>query len=563
MNFHGERKKSDVYGTENLFSRRNFIKAIPALSGGIAGIANAASGNPLQESSPATNDSQVPCSYSNTKTIHEPARNIPIAAEVDVLVAGGGPSGLSAAVAAARAGATVALVERNICLGGNATAGMMHLMGGMADNDKVHSLLKEIYERLHAKDGMRQINRLKGYTAFDGETLKQVLLEMVEESKVNMRLFTSAVFPIVENKVVKGVYIESKSGRQAILAKVVIDATGDADLAAQSGAPCEKGRESDHQLRPASLLFRLGNIDFQRLFKYREAHPEDFSKGDVLVDMETGIIRLYAFQETCIKAHKAGELDLDLHYIRFEGLIRGDTAVLNNTRMYAIDGTKAEHLTKAVILGYKQIQQLVHVLRKYVWGFENCMVLDVAPNLGIRQTRRIIGEYKYHLKDVEQGTFFEDTLCTNDKTWPLGAEQHSPDGKESMGRIDPDDPKPDHQYLPAECPGFDEPKEKEKFLFANEPDDSLPVMRKNGTFRYHIPYRCLLPQKIENLIVPGRAASASHLAGIYFRSMGNCIMTGQMAGVAAAVAAQSNTIARKADIARMQEILKKQGMRIG
>ena len=444
---------------------------------------------------------------------------------MDVLVAGGGPSGVSAAVAAARAGASVALIEQNGFMGGNGTAGLMGFFSG-TDNDHLQGLVKEIHERLRNANGLRQLQSEKSGIFFDIETMKQVMFQMIEESGVKLRLYTMAARPIVEGNVVKGAFIESKPGRQAVLARVVVDATGDADMAAATGAPCDKGRETDHKTRPMSLLFRIGNIDYPRLARYVAENPDDVAPDHALLDLKNQVIRIFGFQETCIKAHKNGDLDPTLFYLRFEGMTRANTAIVNTTRMYGLDGTKAEDLTKATVIGFKQVWQLLKVMRKYVPGFENIELIDVAPNLGVRESRRIVGDYVYQVDDIEHSTHFSDTLCTTYLRWQPGVEQHSPDAAEGKGAT-----------------GYSRP-------------GSGPMCR------YNVPLRCFLPQKIENLLVSGQAISATHLAGIYFRGMEACSMTGQVAGVSAAVAARLRTVARKVDIAQVQNELRKQAFRI-
>jgi hypothetical protein len=522
------------------FHRRGFIKAVYAVPAVALGTKKLAASNGTQQSQSARAGGTQPASEERTRgeRIIEPARAVPVAEKVDVLVAGGGPSGVSAAVAAARAGASVALIERNGCLGGNGTAGLMGYFGG-TDNDHVQGLVKEIHERLRNENGMRRVQVENNGIFFDVEAMKYVVLQMMEENGVKLRLYTLAAKPIMEGHVVKGAFLESKSGRQAILAKMVVDATGDADLAAASGAPCEKGRESDRKTRPMALLFRIGNIDYPKLAKYVAENPDDVhpSARAGMLDLKNQVIRIFGFQETCIKAHKNGDLDPDLHYIRFEGMTRASTAILNTTRMYDVDGSKAEDLTKATVIGYKQIRQLLNVMRKYIPGLENIELIEVAPNMGVRESRRIVGEYVYQIEDVSRSTRFPDTLCTTYRQGTPGTEQHSPDGGEGKRRErGPESPPP-------------------------PPPPPTPRIR-TPLNRYHIPYRCLLPQKVENLLVPGRAMSASHLAGVWFRGMPNCVMTGQIAGVSAAVAARLGAVARKVDIAQVQNTLRKQGIRI-
>jgi hypothetical protein len=405
----------------------------------------------------------------------------------------------------------------------------MGFLGGTA-NDHIQGLVKEIHERLRNTNGLRQVQVEQHGAFFDMEAMKHVTFDMIQASNVKLRLYTTAARPIIEGNVVKGAFIESKSGRQAILAKVVVDATGDADIAAASGAPCESGREADHKLRPMALLFRIGNVDYPKLAKYVAENPSDVPPDPRygMIDIENEVIRLFGFQETCLKAQKNGDLDSNLYYLRFEGMLRANTAIVNTTRIYDADGSKAEDLTKASVIGYRQVWQLLNVCRKYVPGLEKIELLDVASNIGVRESRRIVGDYVYQTDDIEHSTRFPDTLCTTYHEGEPGMEYHSPDGAEGK--------KPEGGFKP-------------------KPD----TPRIN---RYHIPYRTLLPQKVDNLLVVGRAFSASHLAGVWFRSMPHCVLIGQLAGVAAVITARLGTVARNVDIAQVQSALREQGVRI-
>jgi hypothetical protein len=516
--------------------RRDFFKVVSAVPAVALGTEKLTASGGNQQSEPARIGATQKTSGERTREarITEPARAIPVAENVDVLVAGGGPSGVSAAVAAARAGASVALIERNGFLGGNGTAGLMGFFGG-TDNNHVMGLVKEIHDRLRADDGCRRLQVDNNGIFFDNEVMKHVVHQMLEASNVKLRLYSMAARPILDGNVVKGAFIESKSGRQAILAKVVIDGTGDADIASQCGAPCDRGREEDHVTRPIALLFRIGNIDYPRFAKYVAENPDDVPPSQTfsIVDLKDQAVRVFGFQDTCIKAQKNGELDPDLHYIRFEGMTRANTAIINTTRMYDLDGSKAEDLTKATVIGFKQVYQLLKVMRKYIPGLENIELIEVAPNLGVRESRRIVGDYVYQVDDLDHGTHFPDTLCTTYREGHPGDEQHSPDRGEGM-----------------------------KLEKGVSWDGGNSLWGEWRMVRYHIPYRILLPQKVENLLVSGRAISASHLAGVWFRGQPDCVMTGQVAGVSAAVAARLGTVARKVDIPQVQTELRKQGMRI-
>ncbi len=228
---------------------------------------------------------------SQSENILEPERRVTVAAKVDVLVVGGGPAGLGSALAAARQGAATLLVERNGFLGGVATTALMTIF--LHHRERLSGISREIVDALVERKGGvagKVIN-------FDPEVFKEVALELLEAAKVKLLLYSWAVAPILEDRVVRGAIVENKSGRQALLAKTTIDCTGDADLAFQAGVPTVKGRESDGKMRPISLIFRMGNIDFRALVDYARAHPDQFTRDPnfQVLDLEKGVVRISGF----------------------------------------------------------------------------------------------------------------------------------------------------------------------------------------------------------------------------------------------------------------------------
>jgi hypothetical protein len=250
----------------------------------------------------------------NTSVVE--TNEIPIVRNVEVLVVGGGTAGSVAAISAARSGKRTLLIERNSFVGGTATAAMMGQIGG--PTRYAHGVGKEIINRLlalsQAKTGP--------YTLFEPEGLKNVLMEMLDEAGAEVLLYTVFSSTIVEEGHVKGIIFENKSGRQAVLADVVIDASGDGDVCVDAGASFWKGRERDGKMRPMTLIFEIGNIDVQKLVEYAKAHPNQFSPDNQynVVDPESNFIRLTGFFDLIEKARENGELDKNIYYMRFEDL---------------------------------------------------------------------------------------------------------------------------------------------------------------------------------------------------------------------------------------------------
>ncbi|MCL4370347.1 MAG: FAD-dependent oxidoreductase [Chloroflexi bacterium] len=461
-------------------------------------------------------------SESQARTILEPARELPVAAEVDVLVVGGGPAGLGAALAAAREGASALLVERNGFLGGVATAALMTIF--LHHREHLSGISREIVDELvRCKGGVagRVIN-------FDPEAFKEVALELVEAAGVKLLLYSWAVAPVVQDGVVRGAIVENKSGRRALLAKTTIDCTGDADLAYQAGVPVVKGRETDGKMRPISLIFRMGNIDFRPIVEFAKAHPDQFSRDPnfQVLDLEGGVLRISGFFDLVEQGRQSGELDKDCHYLRFEGVdVQKGICFINDTRVYQVDGTNGWDLTRTDIEARKQIRLLVDFIRKYVPGCQNAFVVDTAANLGVRETRRIRGEYVFDEADIVANRVFEDRVVQmyNHVVQP-GVELHSPDAGEGS---------------------------------AQDPHGRTILHQEHSFF---MPYRSLVPRSVEGLLVAGRCISQTHEADKWTRSMPCCIEMGEAGGTAAAVAAADGVTARSVDVAKVQRKLADRGV---
>lgn len=433
------------------------------------------------------------------------ARTVPVAAQVDVLVCGGGVAGLAAAIAAARNGAKTLLIERAGFLGGTATGSAMGLI--VIPASELVGFPREFFSRLAREQGAG----LGDVVPWDIEAYKLTAMDLVLESGADLLLYTWVSEPLVRNDRLEGVIIENKSGRQAILAKVVIDATGDGDVAARAGVPFVKGREEDGAMRPTTVMGRIGNIDLPKFKGYIDGHPEDFSQDDGrrVVDLDRGIVRIDGFFSIVEKAKRNGLMDpaAPINYLRFSGVNlkeHTDRAVLicNSTRVYNIDGTNAADVTRAEVDGRKQLRDVVRVCRKLLPGFEHSFLIDTSAYLGVRETRRIRGRYTLTYRDLEEGRRFDDSVAVMTSVDYGNAEIHGPD-------------------------------------YGHEGSQNDEWARKLALklMRFEFPLGCMLTPGLKNLVVAGRCASMTHDVDKFARNMAPIGLQGQAAGTFAAVAA--------------------------
>ena len=409
----------------------------------------------------------------------------------DVLVVGGGPGGLSAAIAAARNGADTLLVERYGFLGGMATAGLVnpYMTYWAGEEQIIEGIHQEICDRLTAMGAYGKGSR----TAFDPEAYKYVADRMCEESGVKVLLHTTLSDVTTAGGKISAVEVVSKSGKQPASAKVYIDGTGDADLAAWAGARCEKGRAQDGLTQPMTLNFRVCNVDASRMLGTKERN------------------------ELYDKAKAEGRLHCPRENVLMFLTTRPDVMHFNQTRITGADGTSVEDLTRAEIEGRRQAWEFLEFLRRDMPGFENAEMQVSGPMVGVRESRRVIGDYVMTEEDVLQARKFPDVIARGSYSIDI----HSPIGAGTViKRLEP------------------------------------------GT-SYDVPYRCLTPLGIDNLLIAGRPISATHEAHSSVRIMPICIAIGQAAGTAAALSAKQGIAPRKLGIAILQTTLKAQGANLG
>ncbi|HWT80815.1 MAG TPA: FAD-dependent oxidoreductase, partial [Candidatus Methylomirabilis sp.] len=342
--------------------------------------------------------------------------------------------------------------------------------------------------------------------------------------------YTSVVEPLMIEGTVRGVLVVNKSGLQAVLAKTVVDATGDADIAVRAGATVVKGRESDGKMRPVSVEFRLGGVDIRSAVEYCRQHPDQFTRDPNfhILDVEAGLVRISGYFDLVSQARARGELEGDINYVRFEGVqVDRGIVTVNNSRVYGIDGTNAWDLTRAEIAARRQNRFLFQFIKRNIPGCENCYVVDTAENIGVRETRRIRGAHILTEDDILARRTYPDSVALLWRHHAAGRDWHSPDGGEGG-------------------------------------PENLTYRTLTTTLNwYEIPYGVFVPNGAEGVIVAGRTLSQNHQADMWTRGQYVCMVTGQVAGTAAALSCRSGTSLRKVDVGQLQRALVEQGVDIG
>ncbi|RIE00273.1 FAD-dependent oxidoreductase [Cohnella faecalis] len=444
--------------------------------------------------------------------------SIPVIAQVDVLVIGGGPAGIGAAIAAARAGATTAIVERYGFLGGNATAGLVGPFMTSYSDDGETQLVKGVFDELVVR--MEKIGGamhpenvaagssfsgffIKGHdhvTPFDPEAVKLVAAEMMVESGVQMFLHSFFMDTIVEDGCVKGGIILNKSGPQAIHAKVTIDCSADGDVAYKAGSAMEVGRKSDGMTQPMTMFFRVAGVDDEKIERYVEEHPEE---------------QHMLFHTLIEEKRKTGEWQVKKNHLGVYRTTQPGVYRVNTSRIQGLDGTNVADLTNAEIEGRKQVFELIAFFRKYFPGFENATLIDTAAQIGIRETRRLVGEYVLTADDIVTGRDFDDVIALYG--YPIDI--HSP----------------------------------------NEVTTEFDAAYHTANI-YQLPYRILVPAETDGLLLAGRCVSATHEALGAIRVMPCAFALGQAAGAGAALASRNGVQPRHVNTAQLQKLLHEQGV---
>jgi hypothetical protein len=441
-------------------------------------------------------------------------RSVPVTREAEVIVVGGGPAGIGAAVASARNGARTLLVEQYGFLGGMATAGLvgpfMTSYDILGREPIIAGVFRELVDRLvtigAAIDpaGVKGDSALGGYhpyghehvTPFDPEALKYVAQEMVLKAGAELKFHALFLDSLVEGDRITGIILAGKRGLEVVRGQLLIDTTGDGDVAARAGALWEKGRPEDGLMQPVSLFFRVGNVDDGSLQAYREAHPEDAQ-----------------FRALVRRAREEAGFSHTKDHLTVFRTVRPGEWWLNMSRVHGVDGTDPDQMTEAEIVGHRQVVYLLDFLRGFVPGFEHCHLIDTGAQIGVRETRRIMGEHLLTADDVFSARIFGDAIAR--VSFPIDI--HDVKGGGGF---------------------FEGPRE--------------------GPY-YTVPYRSLVPLEVDNLLVAGRCISATHEAHASLRVMPPCFATGQAAGTAAALAIETRVRPRDVDVRLLRRTLQDQG----
>ena len=462
----------------------------------------------------------------NYVTVKE--HRVPVVKEVDVFVGGGGCAGAGAAIQAARLGADVLLAERMFCLGGTMTAGLMSKVAMSACN---YGLANEIIKRMDAYQGTHYLDS-RPEVPVDPETGKIILEQMViDELHVDVRYGTVVSGVVKNGRNIEAVILSNLDGEIAVKAKYYIDCTGDGQLAYLAGAECMTEKGETYSSSP-TLMFRIGNVDLEKMFCYEEEHPELFVreyntykrhlmtgtecreniKNQIYAHMAdfVRLIRLRCSEHRDEFSEEEEEILLRRGILFLSQPYPGHVLV-NSTTNPAWRGDSNEELSSSMAEMRKHCHLIQRFARRFIPGFENSFLMDTASMMGIRESRRIKGEYVLTQEDIESFKKHEDGICSNSG----GVEIHS--GKKN----------------------------------------SLLLRELDGIEGYDIPFRSLYSKDFKNLLMAGRCFSATHPALSAARNISYCCALGQAAGAAAAeLSRNGKTDVREADIRFVQEICK-------
>ncbi|WP_156680747.1 FAD-dependent oxidoreductase [Sphingomonas profundi] len=452
------------------------------------------------------------------KHVTEPSRRVDVVRETDVLVVGGGPGGLAAALASARAGVETTLLERYGCFGGNMTQVGVEGLAWYRHPATIDSegIGPEFEQRAIAMGAALPEPQSTSH-ALDAELFKHVADVLVQEAGIHPMLHRLCVAPIMEGGEIRGVIVESKAGREAILARRVIDATGDADIAARCGAPVHKTPRED--MMATSVMFSMSGVNKARFIAQVKADPQTYAdwagngEWDIETDGKEDAMFSPFLRKPFKKALETGLLPANLSTIAGTwGTVsdQGDLTYLNLVHIANCDGTDPDDLTRGEMEGRWQAMMAVEALKRFMPGCEDAKLRNFGMTLGVRDTRKIDAAYNMTETDVRQQGRFDDSIG----------------------------------IFPEFIDGY-----------------GLLILPTTGRY-FHVPYRAMLPRQVGNLLVAGRAIGGDRISHAAVRNMMCCAVAGQGAGTAAAISIKTGQPLDRLDMGMVQAELRRQGARI-
>lgn len=431
----------------------------------------------------------------------------------DVIVCGAGPSGINACIQAKRLGLKVLLIEKEAVLGGTNILSLVNPLMTFHNNGKqvIGGIASEIVETLiNNKACLGHINDPLGFcstiTPVDLEYLKSLYFNLIAEEQIDLLLHTQVVEVIMKDKVIDAIKVLHVNGFENIKGKMFIDATGDGNIAYLAKADYLLGRDVDHLCQPMTMPFQVGNVDMNKLKEAIKCDPHNFVVASSYDYQYVGISGFFKEIKLAKDNHEFN-VNRD-RVLLFEDVIPNQVTI-NMTRVSELSALNVDDLTKAEMLGRKQIEEVFIFLKKYIPGFENSYIVKTPYQIGVRETRHIVCDYMMTKEDILNNQTFEDSIAIG--AFPMDI--HAPKG------------------------------------------DSLELSIKQDDLSYEVPMRILLPKNLDNLIITGRAIGATHEAAASLRTTPIVMALGQAAGVIASVAIKNKMMIHCLDYQEIQKFL--------